>query len=159
MDISVQIGGGLFNFRVGVVLINDNRVLLHRRDIDEHWALPGGRVSMFESTAATAAREVEEELGVKINVKRLLWHTENFFTFEGRKFHEIAAYFLVSLATGESLYSGEDSFHGPEGESLIYQWFPISKLRDIELYPVFLREELGNLPEHPKFITIDQENE
>ncbi|MFD2044839.1 NUDIX hydrolase [Ornithinibacillus salinisoli] len=156
MDISIPIGPGRFNFRTGVIVIDQDRVLLHRNEYDEHWALPGGRVEMFESTEDTAVREMKEELDVEVVVDRLLWFTENFFQFEGEAFHEIAAYYHVSLR--DSLYKGNEPFTGKEGDRvLIYQWFPISRLNEIELYPEFLRDGLKKLPLHPEFLTIKDE--
>ncbi|MUK90174.1 NUDIX domain-containing protein [Ornithinibacillus sp. L9] len=155
MDISTRIGEGKFNFRTGVIAMDDERVLLHKNEYDEHWALPGGRVEMFESTGKTAVREMKEELDVDVSVERLLWFTENFFDFEGEAFHEIAAYYKVRI--DGPIYKGKDPFYGKEGERvLIYQWFPISQLSEIELYPAFLREGLNDLPKHTMFLTIDQ---
>ncbi|MEN2768549.1 NUDIX hydrolase [Ornithinibacillus xuwenensis] len=159
MDISVQLGEGIFNFRVGVILMNQERVLLHRGENDDFWALPGGRVTMFESTVETAVREIKEEIGVDVTVNRLLWHTENFFTFDEKAFHEIANYYKVDILNPESINLGHEPFKGIEqGSDLIYQWFPITSLSTINLYPVFLRNELARLPEHPRFLTITQEN-
>ena len=49
-DISYKIGSGRFQYRVGGVLIHDNKVLLGTDERIDFWALPGGRVSMFESS-------------------------------------------------------------------------------------------------------------
>ncbi|WP_026909239.1 NUDIX hydrolase [Paucisalibacillus globulus] len=160
MDISIPIGNGIFNFRSGVVLIDEDRVLLHKKEKDDFWALPGGRVSMFESSAETAVREIHEEIGVEVVVERLLWHTEKFFPLEDKMLHEIADYYLVKLIDFQSIYRGKSEFVGEEGdEVLIYQWFPIKRLKEIELYPEFLREDLQELPLHPVFLTIDQRND
>ena len=159
LDISVPIGNGIFNFRAGVILIDKGRVLLHKKENDNFWALPGGRVSMFESSSETAVRELKEEIGVDVIVERLLWHTENFFPFEDRRFHEIADYYLARLQDSQEIYLGDGVFNGVEGhEVLIYRGFPIVELPEIELYPEFLREGLGELPEHPEFNTIRQDD-
>lgn len=160
MDISVPIGNGIFNFRSGVILIDENRVLLHKKEHDTFWALPGGRVSMFESSSETAVRELKEEIGVDVVVERLLWHTENFFPFGEKKFHEVADYYLVRLQDSHSIYRGEGEFKGVEGdEVLIYKWVNILDLPETELYPKFLRKDLRELPEHPVFLTINQMKE
>ncbi|WP_010094368.1 NUDIX hydrolase [Ornithinibacillus scapharcae] len=156
MDISVSIGDGIFNFRTGVILIDKDRVLLHQKEGDDFWALPGGRVSMFESSMDSAVREIREEIGVEIMVDRMLWHTENFFLFEEKKFHEIADYYVATICGNE--IQQKDVFEGIEGEeTLIYKWFPIEDLKNVELYPEFLREGISNLPDHPTFLTITQE--
>ncbi|SHG74896.1 NUDIX hydrolase [Ornithinibacillus halophilus] len=153
MDLSIKLDGGRFNFRTAVILLDNERVLLHKNEYDEHWALPGGRVALFEETEATAVREMKEELDVDVEVERLLWFTENFFDFEGEAFHEIAAYYKVNLLS--DLYKGNNIFHGKEGDRiLLYQWFPIEQLRQVELYPYFLREGLKEIPTHTQFISI-----
>jgi 8-oxo-dGTP pyrophosphatase MutT (NUDIX family) len=159
LDISVPIGKGIFNFRTGVILLDEGRVLLHKKQHDNFWALPGGRVSMFESSAETAVREMKEEMDIDIVIERLLWHTENFFPYGDQNFHEIADYYLAKLIDAQSIYRGKGEFKGVEAdEVLIYQWFQIDELMGIELYPEFLRKDLRELPEHPVFLTIDQMN-
>ena len=57
---------------------DDLQVLLIRRDLEPfkgHWALPGGFVDIDESLEDAAARELQEEVGVK-NV-----YLEQLFTF------------------------------------------------------------------------------
>ncbi|HEY9524880.1 MAG TPA: NUDIX hydrolase, partial [Thermopolyspora sp.] len=48
------------------------RVLLVKPNYREHWGWPGGHVDPGESPESTCVREVEEELGLKPNVGRLL---------------------------------------------------------------------------------------
>src|ERR1035438_2766446 len=61
--------------RVGSALIvqdEDNRILLGKRNKDPQrgrWVLPGGKIRPFESIAEAAARELEEETGLKVQVR------------------------------------------------------------------------------------------
>lgn len=49
-------------------------------------------------------------------------------------------------------------FFGKEKErDLLYQWFPLKKLHEVSLYPIFLRESLQKLPPHPQFLTVRPE--
>ena len=43
--ISFETGAGRFNYGVAGVALTANRVLLHRREGDDFWTLPGGRPS------------------------------------------------------------------------------------------------------------------
>lgn len=154
----MKIGAGHFNFRAAAILIDQDRVLLHRNERDAFWALPGGRVKVLESTEQAVVREMKEELGVKVEIGRKLWFTENFFTYEGQSFHEIATYYLVKLADQESIPKGTEPFWGWEGEQkLIYQWFPVEYLDKMEVYPKFLREKMSVLPEIPEFLILHDE--
>lgn len=51
----------------GVLCAPDGRVVLLKNERDE-WELPGGRIEAGEAPAACLAREVEEELGVRVSV-------------------------------------------------------------------------------------------
>ncbi|MGA2736190.1 MAG: NUDIX domain-containing protein, partial [Bryobacteraceae bacterium] len=60
--------------RIGSAMIvkdEANRILLGKRDKDPQrgsWVLPGGKIRAFESIAEAAARELEEETGLKVEV-------------------------------------------------------------------------------------------
>lgn len=55
------------------VLINDaNQVLLHRRADNGAWALPGGRMEIGESIETCAVREMFEETGLQVKIKRMV---------------------------------------------------------------------------------------
>ncbi|MFP4394846.1 MAG: NUDIX hydrolase, partial [Anaerolineales bacterium] len=86
-----------FIYRTAGVAMDRDRVLIHRSQDDDFWALPGGRVEMGEVASEALAREMQEELGIQVEVGRLLWITENFFTYAGYACHELALYFLMTL--------------------------------------------------------------
>ncbi|MCS7056553.1 MAG: NUDIX domain-containing protein [Thermoflexales bacterium] len=54
------------------ILDGQGRVLLHLRRDNHHWALPGGRQDVGESITQTCIREVWEETGLHVRVKRLI---------------------------------------------------------------------------------------
>jgi 8-oxo-dGTP pyrophosphatase MutT (NUDIX family) len=55
--------------RVRVLLIYKDEVLLVKNWFGPNiWQLPGGGTKIGESSTATAAREINEELGIKINL-------------------------------------------------------------------------------------------
>jgi 8-oxo-dGTP pyrophosphatase MutT (NUDIX family) len=59
---------------VGVIFNSAGQVLLveHVFRVYFPWGLPGGWVERGESPAETVKREVEEELGIKVEIKQLL---------------------------------------------------------------------------------------
>ncbi|MDQ4075949.1 MAG: NUDIX hydrolase [Chloroflexota bacterium] len=148
--ITFERNGKRFNHRAVGVLLHEERVLLHRAEWDDFWALPGGRVELLEPSAETLKREMHEELSVDIRVERLLWVLENFFEYQGEQFHELGLYYLISLPPDCPLLQREGPFPGDEqGVPLIFHWFPLDLLPDIILYPTFLRHALSSLPDHP----------
>lgn len=46
---------GRFNLRSAAVVILDDHVLIHRAREDDFWALPGGRVELFETSCDAVA--------------------------------------------------------------------------------------------------------
>jgi ADP-ribose pyrophosphatase YjhB (NUDIX family) len=68
---------------VNIAIIENDRVLLTRREDFEVWCLPGGAVDPGESIAQAAVREAREETGLEVHLTRLVglyswpnWHAE-----------------------------------------------------------------------------------
>ncbi len=146
--LSFERDGRRFNHRVVGVALHEGRVLLHRAEHDDFWALPGGRVEFMEPSAEALHREMQEELGVEVQVERLLWVLENFFVYRATEFHEVGLYYLMRLPPASPLLRVEGDFYGTEGDlTLIFRWFPLDTLETLPLYPTFLRDALLALPE------------
>ncbi|ANF97834.1 NUDIX hydrolase [Paenibacillus bovis] len=144
--ITFKKGNNKFNFRVAGIAIQDNRVLLHTTVKDDFWNLPGGRVEFNESTEQAILREIKEELDVEVGSPKLLFINEDFFEYDSMQFHEIGFYYLVSFPEGHEITTYEDEFSGIEDEGrLIFKWFPVDELQDLEVYPEVLRSELLQL--------------
>jgi 8-oxo-dGTP pyrophosphatase MutT (NUDIX family) len=135
-----------FTNRVVGIALDRDRVLLHRTDDMDFWALPGGRAELLEPSVQTLIREMQEEIGVEVQVDRLLWVTENFFVHLGRSHHELGLYFLMHLPIGSPLRD-VPRFDGHEGEQhVIFEWHSLQALEDLPVYPKFLRTGLNSLP-------------
>jgi 8-oxo-dGTP diphosphatase len=63
---------------VAALIIKDNKMLLCQRKVDDayplFWEFPGGCLEERESLAHAIEREIDEELGVKINAEKVI-HT------------------------------------------------------------------------------------
>lgn len=55
----------------GIVVRDDGRVLVIRRDDNGHWEAPGGVLELDESFEDGVRREVLEETGLEVTVERL----------------------------------------------------------------------------------------
>ncbi|MGD1344279.1 NUDIX hydrolase [Mycobacterium seoulense] len=55
----------------GIVVGDDDRVLVIKRDDNGHWEAPGGVLELDESFEAGVRREVLEETGLEVTVERL----------------------------------------------------------------------------------------
>ena len=144
--ITLDAGGIRFTYRVVAVALHNGRVLIHRAETDDFWALPGGRAELGETAHDTLRREMREELGQEVDVERLLWVAETFFGHAGRRCHELGLYFLITFRD-PAIYRHDAPFCGDEGGlRLIFTWQPLAQLDATRLYPTFLRERLRDLP-------------
>ena len=145
--------GASFGLRAAAVAIHDGHVLLQYAKQDGFWFLPGGRCELLESAQSTIHREMYEELGVQVCIKRLLWVLENFFVEDHVACHELGLYFLIDLGPEFAHYDPGHSFERDEdGLELTFCWFPIDALHTIRLYPTFLQDALADLPEHVEHV-------
>ncbi|WP_017414012.1 NUDIX hydrolase [Clostridium tunisiense] len=144
--INFKTKNGTFNFRTAGILFHDNKVLIHRRINDDFYALPGGRVEILEDTETTIIREMEEELGVYVEIERLLWVCQSFFGSDDSKYHEICFYYLINCKDKESI-TKEDVFLVSEHDKTFeFKWVPIGEIQKEPFYPTFIKNRLGNLP-------------
>lgn len=147
-----------FTNRIVGVAIEDGRVLLHRAEDDDFWALPGGRGELMEPATVTLRREMQEELGIEVDVVRLLWLVENFFRYRGFDYHELGLYFLMRVPADWLQRTANGPFLGDEhGVRLFFQWFPLQALPGMRVYPSFLADGLRNLPSAPQHIVHTDE--
>ena len=153
MDAVFKTDIAIFNYRVAGIWIQDGYVLLHKNVNDEHWALPGGRVKIMEESKKGLQREFQEELELDVEVERLIWTTENFFTYNGKSFHEIGFYYQVTSENDHKF--GLEEFYGIEGDRLlVYKWIPIVELDEISLHPEFLITGIKDIPGDTKHIVV-----
>lgn len=148
MDISFKTGDEKFNYRVCAIIIYDGRILAMHDGRSPFYYLPGGRVQMGETAEGAVVREMKEELGVTAKVVRPLWLNQAFFNEDVSKinYHELCIYFLMDVSDTDLLSRGE-KFTVNEGEkTLTFEWLAFERLKDEYFYPLFLKEEIFNLP-------------
>jgi ADP-ribose pyrophosphatase YjhB (NUDIX family) len=139
-----------FNYRVAAVFLHDRHALLHRGLPDSFWTLPGGRPELYESSHDALIREMQEEMGLRVEIQRLLWVVENFFEYEGEQAHELAFYYLMRRPENSGLDDLNVEFTGFEGDlPIIFRWYPVELLADVPLYPTLLKTALADLPAFP----------
>jgi 8-oxo-dGTP pyrophosphatase MutT (NUDIX family) len=91
-----------------------------------------------ESASEALTRELEEEIGVKIEPDGLCAVVETTFEHGGTSYQEIGLYFIVD---GRLLPT--DSFARKDGNlELEFRWFPVSELEGVDLRPACLIQAL-----------------
>lgn len=155
--------GTMFLYRVGGVAVVGDRVLLHRSEFDDFWAVPGGRVGVGETSSDALAREMREEIGVDVRVGGLLWVVENFFRFtpldgpptaaQEIDHHELGIYLEMELPSAVNemdRFTGKELAGTPDEFTLEFRWFSRSSLEGVDLRPRTLRNALkGAFPDTP----------
>jgi len=100
------------------VIFNETRTkaLLTRRTDNGHWCIPGGGMEVGESAAEACIREVWEETGLHVEVKRLIGVYSNPHQLviypDGNKVHFVVLSFEVEIISGELGLSNETTEAG-----------------------------------------------
>jgi len=148
--IRLEEGERLFQCRVAGVAVEGARVLLHHAAFEDFWTFPGGRAELGEPLAEGLRREMREELDTEVTVERLLWVVENFFTYAGKRYHELGFYFLMTLPLGSPLLAATAPLvREADDTHLIFQWHARDALEGVRLFPACLRHALRALPDSP----------
>ena len=155
MDVTFQTDVGRFNYHVAGVLIHENRLLVMTDERSPYYYLPGGRVSMNEESTMAIKREIKEELDVEVEATQLLWIVENFFVEQQsqEQFHEIGMYYLLQLTEEDILKRGQEFIMNEGGyKKLSFLWLPLEKIKHLNIYPLFLKDRIMNLPQVPEHL-------
>ncbi len=138
--------GKKFVLRVAGIFLHDGKVLLHRAEHEDIWALPGGGCEFLEGSAAALVRELNEELGATITVDALAFTAENFFKWGEDQVHEVGLYYYSRFWGESRTFYERPNFDGieknMEGFSdfhLHFKWFNISDIPTINIKPEFLK--------------------
>ena len=132
-----------FGVRVAAVVARGDRLLLVRHqksDRDPYWVLPGGRLEPGETIPACAAREVDEETGLRAAFSGVLYVGE--FLREGRHTLDVTVRMIPNDDAEASL--GSDPEVEPDAEPTLRElrWVGVEELRGIGLLPTALKERL-----------------
>ena len=146
--------GYLCDLRAVGVLVKDGMLLVQRDRDGTEYALPGGHVKIGETTDDALRREFKEETGADIKCSRLLWTEECFWNWDGRDAHNIAFYYLVELCEDTTIPLTDEFVPHKDNDNVLIGWMPVENLKNITIYPAFLKEEIFSLDSPPKhFVT------
>ena len=92
---------------VRAIIQDKGKILVCQNVERKYYFFPGGHVDFGESAKNALAREIKEELGLKIKNYSFIGGSEHLFTEDGKKHHEISLVFEVK-ADKIKLKSRED---------------------------------------------------
>lgn len=148
VDISFKSDNKKFNYRVCAMMISNGKILAMHDERSPYYYLPGGRVAIGETAEEAVIREVQEELGVTPKIVRPLWLNQAFFTEEvdDLKYHELCIYFLMDISNTDLLNRGEKIISNEGRRTHTFEWLAFERLKDEYFYPLFLKNDIFNLP-------------
>lgn len=132
--------------RAAGVLIKDNMILVQRDKGGNEYALPGGHVKIGETSEEGLVREMAEETGIRVRCVRLLWSEECFWELNEKRAHNITFYYLIEPC-GEANIPESGFTPQKDNCDVVIGWLPVGELRNITVYPGFLKEEIYHLNE------------
>ena len=150
MDLTIDIKDYKLNVRAACIIKHNNKVLLHKSDDKEHYCLIGGRVEIGESSENTIRREIKEELDKEIEIKGYISTIENFFKFEGSKYHEYMFVYEAEFKN-ENDKLIEETLKNVEGkEYLKYYWLDLDNIDNVDIKPKVIKDifKEGKYPVH-----------
>lgn len=109
---------GIIRVGCSAVIFHKNRdkILLTRREDNNQWCLPSGGMESGESASETCIREVEEETGLEVVIKRLIgvYTTPHELVVyrDGNKIQLVALCFEAEIVGGELRLSSETTEYG-----------------------------------------------
>ena len=155
MDLTIDIKDYKLNIRAACIIKHNNKVLLHKSDDKDHYCLIGGRVEIGENSENTIRREIIEELGKEIDITRYVSTIENFFEFEGSKYHEYMFVYEAEFKDEKDKLI-EDTLCNIEGKDYLkYYWIDLKDIDNVDIKPKVIKDILkeGKYPVHK--INID----
>ena len=132
-DISLIEDGYKLNYRTAIILTNKNKVLLHKANVD-FWNMPGGRVKFGEDSLSAIKREMNEELGIKLNDAKLIAYCENFFNFNNVNYHELLTVYTAEISDDEKILTMQD-FKALDNPNTCYHWFDKNDVKNEKCLP------------------------
>lgn len=106
-----------------IAIMEDEKILLTKREDFEVWCLPGGGVDEGESLAKAAIREAKEETGLDVELTRLV----GVYSRIGGMWNDVHAVLFAAKPVGGALKI-------QQGETLEVAYFPFDDLPDELLF-------------------------
>ena len=131
-----------FNFRVVGIFVNDSKILLQKCEKDNYYSLIGGRIKYGETTIETLIREIQEEIGIKVKKKetKLINVSENFFKYNGKKFHELLFIYKINNKQIDQI----SEIKTLDKTNVVNKWYDISKLNVMDVRPNIITNLIEN---------------
>ena len=139
MDLSLMVGNVKFNYRAGLLITKNNKVLVECNPDYDFVTIPGGRVKTKESSIDALIRELEEEMHITISKEEVKVKSviENFFELDNKDYHELFFLYILNVEDKDDRFM-EDMINY-DSEKSYYKWVDKDKLDEVNLLPKPIR--------------------
>ena len=126
-----------FRLAAYAIIINDRKILLLDTRSTGKLFLPGGGVNIGEKVEDALKREVREEVGIEIEIRKFLKFKESFFYYDPLKeaYHNFSFFFLCKARTFNFL----DNDKINDEEAVDPHWIEMNNLKEND-FQVFGKE-------------------
>lgn len=104
---------------VDCVIVKDGKVLLLKRahePFEGYWVLPGGHVERNETVEEAAVREMKEELGIDVELKKFV----GVFSDPDRDPRGLVSVVFIAEPKSDDIRINKEAYE--------YKWFPLDEL-------------------------------
>ena len=148
-DLLFDIDGELFSYRIGGVLIRDNKILLTKRG--DNYSIPGGHAQIGETSQETIIREYKEETGLDVEIVNVISTMENFWNIDNKKCHQLCIFYRIKVKNKKQKLTPN-----PDRKDTEFVWVNLDELKNIKLYPNGVVDQiLDNTVDNTHFINKD----
>ena len=140
MDINFNINDETFNYRVGIVIKRNNKILVQKDGESDYYTLIGGRCKLGESSIEASLREFREETEIDAKYVKTLGIVENFFksSYNHKNYHEILI--INELKINKDI----DDIKNVEGKDEMYIWLSLEELKNYKFLPEIVLDIISN---------------
>lgn len=140
MDVRIKTDKTVFNYCARAIIKQDEKFLLICVNDAPYYHLPGGHVEIGENSEAAVIREIKEEVGIDIELGKLILMNEQFYTKNGVDIHSMVLYYLAipkeKIATQNLVRIEEEANKMIKNE---LRWVTCEELKNIDLRPQLVK--------------------
>ncbi|HEL1624741.1 TPA: NUDIX domain-containing protein [Streptococcus suis] len=137
MDFRTRHDNQIFGVRATGLVVQDEKLYLVKSPEGKYYTL-GGAIQLGETTEEAVLREMQEEIGIEVELGPLAFIDENQFTLQEKSYHQIEFLYIVTPLSNPAT-------NLEEGNSVRQcEWVTFADLEKLDLNPDFLKTELAN---------------
>lgn len=142
MDVKIKTDDAkIFNYCARAIIQQDDKFLIMNLNDAEYYHLPGGHVEIGESSADALNREIKEEVGIEVNLDKIVLVSEEFYRKLDLDVHSVIFYYL---AKPKVRVLTENSVRMEQGRTrvnkIVLRWVTCDELAKIDLRPTFMKD-------------------